>query len=160
MKMKKLARSLFAAAALTAAGVGAASASIVVDYQVTNYSGAQPGTFSGIDANSDGVLSFSELTSFQFDNINFGHHVTLATLSGFGDFNYVTDTWTANGFGWGTNHSFFSWNTGANSVDGTWAQVSTTVVSGNSIPEPGSLALLGISLAGLATTLGRKKRQA
>ena len=146
----KLARNLLTATALTIAVIGIANAEVIVNYQVTNYGGAEPGTFSGADLNLDSILSFSELTSFQFDNPSLGHHVDLAGLAGFGDFNYITNIWTPNGFGWDEYNSFFSWNQGTNSVHGTWASVSTTVVSSNNIPEPAPLALIGITLAWLA----------
>lgn len=149
--MKRLVTGVLATAALSMSTICTATP-IVVNYQVINYGGALPGYFSGNDTNNDGVISLSELVSFYFRNTAHNHYVSLANLAGFGDFNYLTNSWTPNGFGWGNYGSYFSWNGGSSSVHGSWAQLSSSVERVKSVPEPTSLLLIGLGLAAMATS--------
>lgn len=142
-------------------GAAAVQASpVTVDYTVY-YNGNQvwgTGSFTGNDNNNNGFLSLNELTSFNGSN-NIEHaNVTLAGLSGFGEFDIGHNLWLANGFGWGQNGiAYFSWNGANNSVNSRWAHTATVETGGNTVPEPGSLALGAIAMLGLVAARRKAK---
>jgi hypothetical protein len=139
--------------------LAAQATSVTVDYTV-HYGGNNvwgSGTFAGNDLNNNGVLSLSELTSFTTQNVE-GANVSVGSLSGFGDFNIFSNTWLANGNGWGQGGiAYFAWNGSGNAVASSWATVSTSALVSNNVPEPGSLALLA---AGLVGVVAMRKRGA
>lgn len=140
------------ALALLLGAAAVQAAPVTVDYTIfTGNTVWGTGSFSGNDNDSNGLLSLAELISFNGSNNVEGQTVTLAGLSGFGDFNISQNLWLANGTGWGrSGFAFFSWNGTTNSVNNSWATAVTQVSGGNTVPEPGSLALGGIALLGLA----------
>lgn len=140
---------------------GIANASVItVDYEVTSggsYWGT--GSFSGVDSNSDGLLTFEELTIFSGSNNSEGASVILSTLDDVGDFNFLTNTWLNNALGWTNNadNAWFTWNNRNNSVNSSWASVVTTSSFVPSpVPVPATMLLFALGLIGLGIT--RKKR--
>lgn len=149
--------SIIAALFFSAASVSANATT--VSFTVNNENGVWgTGVFSGFDSNSDGILSFAELTAFDGSNNVEAQSITLPGLSGFGTFNIADNQWNSDGPGWGdVDLAWFSWNGDLNSVNNTWADVSTVVTAeNNSVPEPGALALVGLGLA-LAASIRRRK---
>lgn len=137
---------------------------ITVEFQITNYN-SEMGTFTGVDIDNNDLLTFDELTDFDWSSIAFGHFITnVSDLAGFGDFNILTNTWIPNGTSWlnSTDNAYFTWNDRANSVNSSWAEVSivsTSVVpNGNSVsvPEPSTLAIFCLSVMGLVLRKAKK----
>lgn len=152
--MKKI-----AAAALFAFVTMAANASpITVTYTESSESGlGLHGSFTGIDANNDGWLTLNELSAWtnSFDG------ATLASLNAIGSFDYKHNVWLNDAANWyGEHDAFMTWDDWTLSVSAAsefpWA-FETTIESGKDVPEPASLALMGISLAALGAV--RRKKQ-
>ncbi|GLX83797.1 hypothetical protein tloyanaT_00490 [Thalassotalea loyana] len=124
---------------------------ITVEFQITNYN-SEVGTFTGVDIDNNALLTFDELTDFDWSSIAFGHFLTnVSDLTDFGDFNLLTNTWIPNGTSWvnSADNAYFTRNNRSSSVNSSWGPdiniLSTTVVpSGNSVsvPEPSALAIL------------------
>ncbi|WP_102798137.1 PEP-CTERM sorting domain-containing protein [Bowmanella denitrificans] len=127
---------------------------ITITFDITNYND-ELGTFSGIDSNSDQLLQWSELSSFYWTSQHYGHKVTLADLTLFGDFDLQNNKWLANAKmpQVSTADAYFAWNNNGNAVRTSWASMRIVSTNGNqtSIPEPSSLVILGLGLLALSS---------
>jgi hypothetical protein len=149
-------KTYFLKSALLGAVLGLAS--LAANATVVNYSFAamgQPfsGSFAGTDQNSDNLLKLNELSSFNF---SYDPAVTVASLSDFGSFDIVNNLWNPDASGWGqTNFAYFSWANGNLSANTTNViDVQTTIVT--AVPEPTSIALLGLGAFGIAAMRRRR----
>lgn len=147
----------FALAAALAACLAPSAHALTVDYTVsTGGSIWGSGTFAGTDANANGQLEFTELSSFTDVSIMEGWTLTLADLVGFGSYTIATNTWNADGVSWNgyPNNAYFTWNNRNNSVNSSWATVTTQAAA--AVPEPGAWAMMGLGLL----VLGARRRKA
>lgn len=115
------------------------------------------GSFSGVDANNDGKLTFSELTSFDFEYPGTQYlGIDLNDLSSFGSYTIGSNTWSADASGWGQPSGFwFSFSGGSLALNNKVFTVSTALQA--EVPEPLTLGLFGIGLVGLG--LARRRQQ-
>lgn len=146
---------------LMSLGIAGMARATTVDFTVYyNDSVYGTGSFSGNDLNLNSFLSQSELSVFQFESIPYGHNLTLGDLSSFADFHISSNTWTPNAPSWlgHPNNAFFTWDSRGSSIDSSWAVVRTSVEGDTpQVPEPGTIALLGLGMAGLAVYRKRRK---
>ena len=149
-------KSLCAAAALATFASVATAAPVDVNFNA--YQGSTllfTGDFIGSDANHDGVLSLSELTSFSFSGQ--GYSASLGNLNSFGSYHIPTNLWSSDAEAWGqfATGAFFSFNHDSlalTSINGF--SVTTTPVS--VVPEPATLAMMGLGALALAARRKRK----
>lgn len=146
-------KKLLLALALTSA-CAAHATPVTVDYKVLDEGGGiwSFGSFVGSDSNNDGLLSFSELVSFTGSHTNWGSFLALPDLVDTGDFNIAQNRWLANGISWigYPNNAFFTWNSRNNSVNSTWARVTTTLKDSAPVSAPTTLGLLAMGWLAIA----------
>ncbi|MES2069067.1 MAG: PEP-CTERM sorting domain-containing protein [Pseudomonadota bacterium] len=153
MSIFKLFKSVLCTTVLAAASFSASA--MVVDYTF-DLPGVPYGSFSGVDTNHDGILTFDELTSFDFEYpLVDTTGINLAMLDSFGSYNIGINTWNSDATGWGyPNFAWFSWENGDRALVAQYATVHTSLEA--EVPEPLTLGLFAIGLLGLGVIRRRK----
>ena len=156
--------------ALAAALIGSLLVSTVQANTVTidhTWYGSLSGTivFTGTP-DSGGLINLADLTALSYSN-NSSQSFNLSNVTSFGTFDVVSNVWSPNALDWDGNPDAFVC-TNLFGPGSTWcfADVSfeqplsyrvVSNVNDSTVPEPGSLALVGLALVGLAV---RSKRRA
>lgn len=136
-----------------------ANATVIVDFQF-DAGITYTGQFAGNDSNSNGILNLNELTAFSLSNFP---ALDVTGLFDFGSYVIASNTWNHDAQGWGQpNWAYFSFDYNG-SQGGTYSantsnvtRISTSIVR-NDVPEPATMALLGLGMLGFAAARRRNK---
>ncbi|MET0101204.1 MAG: PEP-CTERM sorting domain-containing protein [Sedimenticola sp.] len=154
--MKKI--MMFITVFLFLMGPMSANALLIVDFTTNHVDSGyfHNGQFTGTDANSDGILEFSELASFDILAGVYAGEATIANLNDIGDYSIASNSWIANGISWVgySDEAWYTWDSRNYSArpDRGWV----VITSSNYISAPASLALMGLGLAGIGFSRKRK----